>query len=121
MTPNATGPHLSPLTSHLSPFTSQIAPGLLAGWNPLKNEALQIFCFRQMRQNRVIQRLSKRFYDSQMPFRIDARFDHYLEQHRPRYMMGTRKSDEEPLVRKELQGTEVNLFVTAPSAVQRLA
>src|SRR5258708_9322058 len=114
MTPNATGPHLSPLTSHLS-------PALLPAWNPLKNEALQIFCFRQMRQNRVIQRLSKRFYDSQMPFRIAARFDHYLEQHRPRYIIGTRKSDEEPLVRKELQGTEVNLFVTSPSAVQRLA
>jgi hypothetical protein len=36
MTPNATGPHLSPLTSHLSPLTSHLSP-LTSHLSPLTN------------------------------------------------------------------------------------
>src|ERR1700730_3645901 len=56
-----------------------------------------------------------------MPFGIDARFDHDFDQHLPRHMMGTGKSDKQPFIRKELKGAEMDFFVTAPSAVQRLA
>src|SRR5271165_4660834 len=61
--------------------TRTIGRDALAPRKELQQKSLKIFRLREMRKNRVIERLRQTFQNAHMPLRIDAGVDNHLQEH----------------------------------------